>query len=222
MLWGLDGAKGGWAAARWDGETLEVSFLKSLELLKPAAEDTVVIDMPIGLPASGPRACDLEAAQSLGPRRASIFPAPIRPALEGEFHSQASGIQQAIDGRGISIQAYHLFPKIIEVDNWLDSAPCPVVEGHPELALAQLRGGPLPFSKHTPEGRQLRLDLLSEAFPSADIPAMLEARHRQIKPDDFLDACVLIVTAQRFAAGEATELGDGARDEYDRPMRIVF
>ncbi len=108
------------------------------------------------------------------------------------------------------------------MDNWLDSAPCPVAEGHPELALAQLFGEPLPFSKHTPEGRQLRLELLSAAFPSADIAAMLEARHRQIKPDDFLDACVLVISARRFSAGGAVVLGDGSCDEYDRPMRIVF
>jgi predicted RNase H-like nuclease len=39
------------------------------------------IDIPIGLTASGPRSCDLEARRLLGPRRSSVFPAPAREVL---------------------------------------------------------------------------------------------------------------------------------------------
>jgi len=39
------------------------------------------IDIPIGLPESEPRWCDVEARSMIGPRRSSVFPAPLRGLL---------------------------------------------------------------------------------------------------------------------------------------------
>jgi predicted RNase H-like nuclease len=74
---------GGWVVVigSGDGETTidrawnlaEVAAIKGLEF--------VVIDILIGLPDRGSRACDVEARALLGkPRSSSVFPAPIRRA----------------------------------------------------------------------------------------------------------------------------------------------
>ena len=52
--------------------------------------DMVVIDIPIGLPESGRRACDLEARAMLGPRRSSVFTGVRRPLLALDSYEAAN------------------------------------------------------------------------------------------------------------------------------------
>ena len=83
---GVDGCRGGWLCITKDTETGEVTaevFNSARELFSQDPSPAVLtIDMPIGLPERGSRRCDVEARFVLGPRGRSVFPAPIRPALE--------------------------------------------------------------------------------------------------------------------------------------------
>ena len=170
--------------------------------LDPAA---VALDMPMGLLLlPGRRACDVEARRRLGPRRSSVFPAPSRAALAaGSF----------ADAPGLSLQAWHLIPKVREVDDLLTPAlQAIVVEAHPELAFAVLAGAPMAFPKRTPEGRAERLAALGQVAPA--VPAGARA-------DDVLDALVLHRTALRWQAGEAIVLGDGTVDQRGLVLRIA-
>jgi predicted RNase H-like nuclease len=180
----------------------------------------VGLDMPFGLPERGPRACDVEARARLGPRRSSVFPTPARPLLGSADHAEAVARGRALDGRGISIQAFNLLAKIAEVDAAIDPELADhVVEAHPESAFAELAGAPLPSTKRTPEGRADRLALLATPFPGS--AELLTARVPGAAADDVLDAAAAAWSARRWAAGAAIVLGDGSLDARGLPMRVA-
>ena len=89
---GVDGCKGGWFCAAKDAGTDSIWFGvydNAKLLLQQQPEPLIIaIDIPIGLPEAGPRMCDIEARKLLGPRRSSVFPAPIRPALQGNTRKE--------------------------------------------------------------------------------------------------------------------------------------
>ena len=135
-------------------------------------------------------------------------------------HAEALRRSRAIDGRGISIQAFNLLPKIAEVDAAIDpELTAAVVEAHPESAFAELAGAPLPSTKRTADGRATRLALLSGPFPDSD--DALTARARGAAADDVLDAAAAAWSARRWAAGTALVLGDGSLDVRGLPMRVA-
>lgn len=180
----------------------------------------VGLDMPIGLPDAGRRACDDLTRARLGPRRSSVFPTPPRPVLGSADHAEALRRSRAIDGRGISIQAFNLLPKIAEVDAAIDPDLAEaVVEVHPESAFAELAGAPLLTTKRTAEGRAARLALLAGPFP--DSTALLTTLPRGAAADDVLDAAAAAWSTRRWAAGAALVLGDGTVDGHGLPMRVA-
>ncbi len=152
---GVDGCRAGWVVAVADGRTVDVSvvaaFADVLDLLD-AGIDAIAVDIPIGLPEAGPRQCDIDARKLLGPRRSTVFPAPPRALLHERNYPTALQTKRALDGQGLSKQAFHLLPKIAEVDACLQPELQPrIVEAHPELAFQLLAGEHLP-SKHDAEG----------------------------------------------------------------------
>jgi len=185
-----------------DGDPPEVVVVPTFLDVLGLTTGVLAVDMPIGLPDEGRRACDTEARRRLGPRRSSVFPVPTRGALAATTFADVSGL---------SIQGWHLVPKIREVDACWERR---VVECSPELSLAVVSGAPMTASKRTPEGRAERLDVLGVAFPGMTLRAKGAAGH------DVLDAHACLLTARRVAAGEALELGDGAVDGRGRPMRV--
>jgi predicted RNase H-like nuclease len=127
---------------------------------------------------------------------------------------------RAIDGRGISIQAFNLLAKIAEVDAAIDPVLTEaVVEAHPESAFAELAGAPLPTTKRTAEGRAARLALLAGPFPRS--AGLLAAPARGAAADDVLDAAAAAWSARRWASGTALVLGDGSLDSRGLPMRVA-
>lgn len=218
MIAGVDGCRGGWAVAvDHGGATTELVVLRRFADVLALGAAVVAVDMPVGLPAVGPRACDLAARRRLGPRRSSVFPAPVRAVLGAADHADADARSRAACGRGLSIQTWNLVPKIAEVDEQV-SPGGPVVEVHPELSLATLAGAPLATRKKEVAGRQERLALLVPQFP--DLAERLAARPRGCAPDDALDAYATLWTARRLVAGVAEVLGDGERDERGLTMAI--
>lgn len=170
--------------------------------------DTIAIDIPIGLLDAGARACDVEARRRLGPRRASVFPAPARPMLSAATYSDALAIG------GLSKQAFNLIPKIRDVDaHMTPRRQRRVVEAHPELGFAMLLGRPCAAPKRTPEGLAER---------RAAVSISVERPPPGAKWDDVLDACALIPTARRVRDGSAERLGDGARDAKGLRCEIVL
>jgi predicted RNase H-like nuclease len=233
LLIGIDGCRGGWVAAiatvgRPDhllGIEVHDHIAPLLAEIVSGRAAIVTIDMPIGLTASGPRRCDDETRARRGPRASSVFATPPRPLLGCASHAEAVALGRRLDGRGISIQAFNLIPKIAQVDDALGLHPDPTIfdhlhEAHPESAFAELSGQPLTTRKRTAEGRSERRRLLEQVFGDGD--ELLDRRHRGAAADDVLDAAVLVRTAHRVRTGVAIVLGGGELDERGIPMRVVI
>lgn len=215
---GVDGCPGGWVGAsvspdgrvRWGFWSVEETGAML------AAAPVVAVDMPIGLPGAGRRACDVAARERLGRARSSIFPVPSRPVLEVEDYAAAVRLAHERGEPAPSKQLWGLRPRI----RALDAVMTPerqrrVVECHPELAFAVLTGGPLP-SKRSAAGVGRRLAALGRnGAELADAPP-------EAGVDDALDALVCADVARRWADGVAELFGDAdARDPHGLRMRIV-
>jgi predicted RNase H-like nuclease len=215
---GVDGCRAGWVVAlapRARRGRVTLRLVARIEDVLALSAVATAIDIPIGLPDSGARACDVDARRLLGPRRSSVFPAPVRACVGAPTYAAALAAHRSADGRGLSKQAFHLLPKIAEVDMALSPHLQRVVgEAHPELAFARLAGAPL-APKRTSEGIAARRALLR-----AELGIESPVAPRGSRVDDVLDAVVLTLTARRMAAGTANRLGDGAIDGTGLEMVI--
>ncbi len=198
---GVDGcrAEPGWIAFKMDVESratsVELIDLPSKLRTRPSDWACLAIDIPIGL-LDGSRNCDIKARKLLGRKRGtSVFAAPCRAALGIEGHPAMSAMNKAKTGRGLSLQAYGIAPKIQQVDDAITpEAQEWVFEVHPEVcfwALAQKK--PMGYNKKKENGRDERLKLLRPIFPRID-DHLLKDRQGAGK-DDLLDACVAAWTA---------------------------
>ncbi len=233
MFFGVDGCPGGWIAIGLDARGAATSHLSSTfaalvdELTRPGL---VLVDMPIGLPSAAvpDRVCDRAARALLGRGRASsVFPAPARAALAADDYETACDINARELGKRLSKQTWNIAGKIRELDDYLASkrAPCAIREMHPEIAFAGLNAGrAIAAGKKQPEGRAVRLELLSrQVGGAAAIVAATRDRftRQQVGDDDILDAFVGAVLARH---GDALETLPEApiRDERGLLMEIVL
>jgi predicted RNase H-like nuclease/transcriptional regulator with XRE-family HTH domain len=224
---GVDACRGGWVLAtgqaEGDGPTsvrVVGSFGEIVGMVKGGLLAAVGVDIPIGLPEAGSRACDITARELIGPRRSSVFPAPIRGVLDAPTWSQANDQAKQLHGKGLARQTFGLLAKIREVDELINpDLQDAIVEVHPEVSFAVLSGRPLDAPKHGAEGRSARRMALEREFP--DIRRHAAVRLRGAASDDVLDAYAVLWTARRFFRGEDRVLGDGARDTRGLRMEIV-
>lgn len=224
---GADGCPGGWvvagvpagtAAAGAPGGPVQWHFAADAEGLFALADRlgaaAVAADVPVGLPETGPRACDLAAKARLGGRSASaVFPAPVRGVLETRTYAAARALCPSL-----SAQAHALVPRIRDVDGALRRRGPGVhdrfVECHPEVSLRTLTGRVLARKRSAPGALQRLRALEREFGPLPDDPPYAAAL------DDALDALACAWTARRWVAG-AYELLGGEPDALGVPMRIV-
>jgi predicted RNase H-like nuclease len=206
---GVDGCKTGWiAVVLRDGDEPHAHYLPVIDDLPSVAPEAaaVAIDIPIGLPDGGRRDADVQARKFLGARRSSVFLTPVRAAIEAQTHALATRAAVEHTGSGISQQAYALAKKVLEVERWLPSSPCPVYEVHPEVSFAVLLGAPAQAGKKTWAGMVERRRGLAAEGVSLDYvggPAALRA-----SVDDMLDAAVAAWTARRIVRGQARPFPD--------------
>ncbi|SBO42144.1 DUF429 domain-containing protein [Cyanobium sp. NIES-981] len=228
-LQGVDGCRGGWLvitapALPCAAAELHWQLLESLQpaLAAPGLALTAV-DMPVGLAEAGPRRCDQEARRLLGPRRSSVFPAPLRPCLAASTYAEACALSAAASGRRLSQQAYNLLPRIRQLDGLLQAEPSlrpRVWEVHPELAFRQWNGGvPMAEAKKTAAGASQRGALVEAWLPGAAAAIRASLRRGLVADDDILDALACLWSAGRLRRGEALTLG-GDPDRTGLPMRI--
>jgi len=209
MIVGIDGCRAGWLyVARGDDGVIGAGVVEELSNLVAnlPGRSVVAIDVPIGLPSAGSRACDDAVRLLLGRRRASVFAAPVRSVLPYGAYAQASAQHRASDGRGLSRQTFNILPKVREVDALLaDDASLRerVREAHPELSFALMAGAPMPHTKRSAAGSRERQAALEHSLPG--VVAQVERRLTRggWQRDDLLDACALLWSAARIASGEA-------------------
>ncbi len=166
------------------------------------------IDIPIGLAADGSRACDRAARRLLGPRRSSVFPAPVRAVLGAASYEEACAASREVSGKGLSKQLYNIMGKIREVDELLSPRlQRQLFEACPELSFAVLSDGrPMRHTKRTAEGRAERVEALQRA-EFGDVAPLIDGTTPGAARDDVFDALVLAWTARRYVAGNCVRLG---------------
>lgn len=208
--------------------------------------DAMLVDIPIGLPEEGYRACDRTAAEFLDDRSSAVFSIPCRDAVQAECYEEA---REACGG-SLGSQSWWLFPRILEVDVFLqtvDSAKETVYESHPEVCFAAYEGAAL-SSKGTDSGLDTRMEVLEAVNEELhdEVETVLDDRedgaawHDRISTtrlDDVVAAAVLAATAeelnlgQRHAGSDYPSLPDkqsGGPDEpgndpvLEVPMEIIF
>jgi len=221
---GADGCRTGWVICRRDTDgTLDISVVKALA---EACEglSILAVDMPFGLldaPRPGGRPCEQEARALLPGKTSSVFPSPCRPALTCTTYARANATSKKL-GIGLTRQAFHIFPKMRELDELLRTRHelrGVVHEAHPELAFARMNGGqPVLAKKRQPEGYAVRHRLLAKHGFTTKVDRLPGAAR-----DDILDAIACCRTATLIANGAATCLGPAKeRDRHGLPMNIWF
>jgi predicted RNase H-like nuclease len=211
---GVDGARGGWVGALVRGQDVQWLILPDVRAALAVDADVVAVDMPIGLPDTGRRACDLQAKRLLRAAHPRVFLTPPRDVLGCPDHPTASARhRELVDGAGLSIQTWNIVDRIREVDDAADDPR--LVEVHPELSFAALAGRVLD-PKRTAVGRGQRMAALCAWLPDLDLASVPSG-------DDAPDALVAAWSGRRWLDGTARVLPDGRppRDARGRPMRIV-
>jgi predicted RNase H-like nuclease len=225
-LIGIDGCRGGWVAALATERFSKLQFELVADIAPLLRSGAIVaIDIPIGLPESGPRACDLQARRVLGRGQASrIFPVPSRAAFAGHGYGECCELNRGASGRAVSMQTYAIIPKMREVDLVMSpELQTRVREAHPEVSFRLLNGRPLSDSKKTPAGLADRWRILdASGCPHVDPAAeRLRLGRRCVAADDVLDAAACLLTARRIFLGQARVFGGGAVDARGLRMEIV-
>lgn len=235
LVAGVDGVPDGWVMAvtgAAGGSPVEFSVWHTLGELWSEARArrlvVVAIDMPAGLPGAERREADTLAHRLLGARRSSLFWTPPLCVLDATGHAEANRRSWDETGRGISIQAFNLIPKIRElrdtlaVDDFAPTALPRAVEVHPESSFVRLAGEPMSAPKRQPAGAEERLEVLAEVFPNIGEAAVTSPPPGPPTPglDDLLDAAAVAWTARRIIAGDADCLGAAEHDETGYPMHI--
>lgn len=215
MIAGADWCRGTWLTAVSEGEgPASVRMVSKFEeFLRWSDLDALVIDVPIGLPDRGSRSCDGHARKLIGPRRNSVFSAPIRPVLVAKTHDEASTIRERVEGKRCSAQAFGIYSIIADVDSHMTrNLQGRVREGHPEVSFAHLNGGNgLAHYKGTPDGQAERIELLQPHLPDVwDLVAGIKPKGAAV---DLIDALAMLWTARRVVEGRAVSIPD--QPEFD-------
>lgn len=239
---GIDGCRAGWIAAFRNirSEVWHFRFARTLADIVDSDEQprVIAIDMPTGFAECaerGGRACERAARALLIGKTSSVFPTPCRAALDAATHHEAGAVNRGSgpDGVGLTRQAFHLFPKMRELDALLRARPslCQrLFEAHPELAFLRMNEGRAVLPpKRTRPGQVVRRRLLARhGFPSAEARWLAWRRETGLRTsdaalDDALDAAAVCRTALLIHRGDATHLPERIdRDRYGLPMAIWY
>ena len=215
---GVDGCKDGWLVVNIMPDSFEVDIYKNIgEICKKYPKfDSMLIDIPIGLPESTDDIRpDAEARKQLYRRASSIFNTPCRQALD-ESYTEANHLNKVHLGKGLSRQSFSIFDKIREVDKFLEQTPDyvfkkkgskpddyvnKIVESHPEICFEMLSPSGLlkdglRNTKSSDEGKCIRIDILKEYFhQTAEFMRYVRNDIKLCKVEvDCIDALCLAVT----------------------------
>ena len=242
MIVGIDGCPSGWICALGTIEENQIVKLKMQFVLHPSeiwqqyVVQKMCIDMPIGLPKyskKGGRLIDTQARKILGKGGSSrVFSPPIRQVLYCSDYKEAlqKSKETPPDGVGLSKQSFYLLPKIRQIDEWLRKdlkLQKYIFETHPELSFWAMGEQTAP-SKHTTEGKEFRIQLLTQAGiwdeSFFDIIEKERKRANTISKDDVLDALACMWSAYRCLQGVEQNIGkdEGLCDDEGLLMRYIF
>lgn len=224
---GIDGCQSRWLAITHQPGTQSfvAQVLETNELpAQPWA--LAAIDIPIGLPDRGSREADRAARKFVGPRASSVFPCPIRPALDAPSWEAACEITYQNNGHRLSRQTYAILRKIRAVDDCIRSTDLRqrLFEVHPEVSFACWQGAPTLRAKKDARGHEQRRTLIATHYgPEAFASVIAQLNERSVAADDIADAFAALWSAERLLNGTAQRLpSESATDSYGLPMHIWY
>ena len=205
---GADGCRGGWTLCVLDHGLVRLERYNSIEAIIAAYPDfdVFLIDMPVGLRSRADqlRPDDL-ARKELSGRSSSIFPIPCRQSVYAETEEDQKQANLDVLGKSLPKQTINIIPKIRELDMFMNAHPeykNRILESHPEIDFARLKGTTLMSKKKEYPGIKEREDLLKKYLPADALSSIQEkAKALKCNPDDLLDAACLAVTAVLTAQG---------------------
>ena len=225
LVGGIDASRGGWVLVTTPvvpgRSTVKIApdLKEIVSLLDARWVAAVGITIPIGLPSSRPRLCDLQARDFVGPRATAILPAPLRSTLGSASFEEACSRSRAASGKTMPRQTFANLLRIEAVDGLMvPERQKYLVEVHPEVSFRELAGRPMANPKTVSQGRLERMEALRHPFP--DIAQHVRRRARLVQPDDVLDAFAAAWSARRFVTKNFTRLG-GEVDERGLRMEII-
>ncbi len=143
---GTDGCKNGWITCILDHGELRMEHHDSIEtLINSYPEfDAFLIDMAVGLRTSEDQLRpDDFARKELGTRSSTVFPIPCRQAVYAASEEEQKNANIHVFGKSLAKQSLAIIPKMRELDEFLSNHPQyknRILESHPELAFARLKG----------------------------------------------------------------------------------
>jgi len=171
-------------------------YSPSLTRLLKLPHARAMIDIPIGLPPTGNRVCDEQAARILGP---SVFVGVRRSLLNFEKYEQANEYYKERNEPSVSRQLWSIREKIREVDGHISVSPARqeiLSETHPELIFWSHHSNTRLARKKSSTGRSQRVEILKRlGFKKID--HWLDLRYGTgIGRDDLIDACACAIAAR--------------------------
>ena len=226
---GADGCRGGWIAAVLDYGQLRFERYDGIAALveRYVAFDAFLIDMAVGLRNSRDQVRPDDAAKNeLGKRAAAVFPIPCRQAVYALGEEAQKQANLTVLGKSLSKQSIAIIPKIRELDEFLDDHPeyrNKILESHPEVDFARLKGSVLMSRKKEEPGPTERICLLSEFLGKEELSGVYDkARELHCNQDDLIDAACLAVTGALYAHGQCEVLPDKPQaDESGLMMQLT-
>lgn len=236
---GVDWGSNGWVTAIRDTDGWTARLYPSFQSVWYHHQDaeTILVDIPIGLPESGHRACDRAAKDVLAGQQGRVFWTPPRAALDAPTYAAAKESTERHTDGSLTTQAWGILPRIEELDVFVAETPDArgvVRESHPEVCFAKLRGDPITAPKTTDDGRDVRLDVLEEyddvraaydrlVTEHIEEPPAHGRRFRAGNRDDLLDALCLALVGWLDTGVLRTLPDEPPRDDVrDVPMEIVY
>ncbi|MBQ8503066.1 MAG: DUF429 domain-containing protein [Clostridia bacterium] len=222
---GVDWMKGSWIACELADSSASYKIFKTIDELCNHYEaiHEILIDIPVGLPETSEEALlrpDIEARKYLKAknRKSSVFPVPLRQLVYAKSEAEVWELNTEFGGK-LSKPAVGILPCIKQVDSFLQNNPEwkeRLVESHPECAFQALnKGKGLDTSKHTTEGIEERISILSQYVFNVRELVFSASKSKQA---DILDSMCLAVTSK---LGYVSIPENPAYDKSGLPMRIV-
>lgn len=200
---GVDWIKGKWLAVEVSNNIARYIIFDNIREICEKYEnvDLILIDVPIGLPENAEQVVqrpDKSARAYLKNthRKSSIFPVPFRQMVYADNQKEFWNIAKSLGAR-TTPQSYAIIKCIRQVDEYLHNNPNwknKLLESHPECAFQALNNGEgLEFSKHTQEGIELRVKILSKYVKNVKPLLMMTPKEAR---EDILDALCLAITSK--------------------------
>lgn len=230
---GIDWYSGKWLAVALSANGFEVNSFPTIDEIcsKYQDADSIIIDIPIGLPESQGQVKDRpdgELRKRIGKKSSSVFTVPFRQIVYAPNIQIAWDLNRQLNA-GLNPPSMGIRDSIRQVDSFLQNNPHwknKLLESHPEYCFFVLdKNRTITDRKQYEAGQRQRLEILKQYYPQAQlvIDSFLSQSKSRKKIDDVIDAlCLALVGKLGLSSGFCTVPDMPQRDATGLKMQIVM